>query len=92
MRTLHANGQRWVPILDPCIHIAKSYPVYQNGLDEDVFVKDLTGKPYVGQLWPGATNWPDFKNPKARDWWGGQIKVLAPTSAMPSAPIKSIVI
>lgn len=28
----------------------------------------------VGQLWPGAVHWPDFKNPATLDWWFKQIQ------------------
>ena len=47
---LKAQGQRWVPILDPCIHIKKGYAPYDAGIKEDVFMKDVTGKPDVGQV------------------------------------------
>ena len=47
---LHSRGQRWVPILDPCIHIRKGYAPYDSGIAQDVFIKDITGKPYVGQV------------------------------------------
>lgn len=29
----------------------------------------------VMQLWPGATNWPDFMNQRTIDWWQQQIQV-----------------
>ncbi len=47
---LNKNGQRWVPILDPPIHIKKGYTPYDNGVAGGVFVTDITGKPYVGQV------------------------------------------
>ena len=47
---LNKNGQRWVPILDPPIHIKPGYAAYDSGIAQDVFVKDITGHPYVGQV------------------------------------------
>ena len=29
------------------------------------------------QLWPGASVWPDFMNPKTDSWWETQIRVRA---------------
>ncbi|KAK9831002.1 hypothetical protein WJX81_007621 [Elliptochloris bilobata] len=71
---MHANRQRWVLILDPCIHVNQNYTPYTTGIAQDVFVKDITGKPYLGQLWPGASHWPDFMNPTTVTWWEAQIR------------------
>lgn len=45
---LRSRGQKWVPITDPGIKIDRGYPAYDNGLSADVFLKDASGKPYVG--------------------------------------------
>ena len=47
---LNAAGQRWVPILDPPIHVSPGYPAYDSGIANDVFLKDITGRPFVGQV------------------------------------------
>jgi hypothetical protein len=47
---LSKNGQRWVPILDPPIHIKPGYASYDSGIASNVFITDITGKPYVGQV------------------------------------------
>lgn len=47
---LHSNGQRFVPILDPFIHLAPNYGAYESGLQADAFLKDVSGKPYIGQV------------------------------------------
>jgi alpha-glucosidase (family GH31 glycosyl hydrolase) len=47
---LHLRGQRWVPILDPVIHISEGYSAYDEGNKKDVWIKDITGRPYVGQV------------------------------------------
>ena len=71
---LHANGQRWVPILDPVIHVRKGYKPYDDGMKSNVFLNDQTGHPYVAQLWPGASHLPDFMHPNASSWWQEQLR------------------
>jgi alpha-D-xyloside xylohydrolase len=77
---LHAQGMHFVPIVDPGIMVYPDYPAYQQGLKEGLFVQDLTNEtPYLGQVWPGPVNFPDFLNPgtqaywtqSIRDFWGG---------------------
>ncbi|CAL8465182.1 g4717 [Coccomyxa elongata] len=41
-----------VPILDPQIHMKQGYAPYDEGIKQDVFVKDVTGNNYVGQSLP----------------------------------------
>ena len=47
---IHSAGQRWVPILDSPIHIRPGHAPYDSGIAQDVFMKDFTGRPYVGQV------------------------------------------
>ena len=37
-------------ILDPPIHIRKGYYPYDSGIKNNVFITDISGKPYVGQV------------------------------------------
>lgn len=46
---LHAQGMYYVVIVDPGIKIEKGYPAYEQGLKDDIFVKDVTGNPYLSQ-------------------------------------------
>jgi len=41
---------RYVVIVDPGIKVDKGYPAYDRGLKADIFVKDITGMPYLGQV------------------------------------------
>ena len=50
LNKLHDGGQKWVPIIDPGILIDPGYPAYDEGMKEDVWVKDATGQPYAGQV------------------------------------------
>lgn len=47
---LHAVGQKWVPIQDTGIAVAKGYKAYEEGVRDDVFIKDHKGDPYLGQV------------------------------------------
>ena len=49
---IRAQKQRWVLILDPPIHIKKGYYPYDSGIKNNVFMQDISGKPYVGQVMP----------------------------------------
>ncbi|VFQ85512.1 unnamed protein product [Cuscuta campestris] len=69
---IHAQGMKYIVIVDPGIGVNKSYGVYQRGIANDVFIK-YKGKPYVAQVWPGAVNFPDFLNPKTVQWWVDEI-------------------
>lgn len=52
MDRLHAANQSWVPIIDAGIKVDPGYPAYDDGIATDVFVKDATGAPYIGQVHP----------------------------------------
>lgn len=64
-------------IIDPGVKVEKGYPVYDDGLKNDIFIKYPDGTNYQGQVWPGWCNFPDFTMPKARDWWGKWVKTYA---------------
>ena len=42
------------------------YDAYEKGLKEDLFIKDIKGNYYLGQVWPGPTYFPDFLHPSAQ--------------------------
>jgi hypothetical protein len=64
---LHANQQRWVLILDPCIHVSQNYTPYTSGLAQGVFVKDITGRPFLGQA----------RGPRFAAWAPGPARLLS---------------
>ena len=47
---LHSRGQRFVPIVEPVVHVQQGYAVYDSGIAADVFVKDVRGDNYLGQV------------------------------------------
>ena len=70
-------GFRLAIILDPGIKTEKSYRPYEEGLQQDLFVKYPDGTAYEGQVWPGWSHFPDFTHPDTRNWWGNFMKDLA---------------
>ncbi|POM61145.1 Alpha-glucosidase, partial [Phytophthora palmivora] len=76
MDEIHASGQKFVPIIDPGIPDDTNDYAYTKGLSMDIFIKDTSGKPYLGQVWPGPTVFPDFFHPNAKTYWAEQIQLM----------------
>ncbi|KAG6405586.1 hypothetical protein SASPL_133177 [Salvia splendens] len=73
LEKIHAQGMKYIVIIDPGIGVNTTYGVYQRGLASDVFIK-YHGQPFLAQVWPGAVNFPDFLNPKTVQWWGDEVR------------------
>jgi alpha-glucosidase len=73
------NGFKTVVIIDPGIKIDKDYEIWQQGIQNDYFCKRADGALMEGDVWPGKCNFPDFTNPKVRDWWSSLFKELVDT-------------
>nr|XP_015212266.1 PREDICTED: lysosomal alpha-glucosidase [Lepisosteus oculatus]XP_015212267.1 PREDICTED: lysosomal alpha-glucosidase [Lepisosteus oculatus] len=72
VREFHQGGLKYVLILDPGISSAGppgSYRPFDDGLQRGVFVRNATGQPLIGKVWPGPTAFPDFTNPETQRWW-----------------------
>src|SRR5690554_2109958 len=62
-----------VTIIDPHIKKDNDYYVSKEGAELDVYIKNKDGNSdFDGWCWPGSSQWIDFYNPKARDWWASQ--------------------
>jgi len=72
VRTLRDSGFHVACIIDPGIKVEEGYNAYEEGKAKGLFVKYPNGKEYTGSVWPGKSNFPDFTNPKAREWWGSK--------------------
>src|SRR5260370_22848255 len=76
MYDFRAQGMHTILITD--LHIKKvpnhGYAPYDEGMKNDVFVKNPDGSVYVGVVWPGESVFPDFTLTRAREWWGGLYK------------------
>lgn len=74
INALKKEGFHFVIMCDPGIKVERGYETYEDGMRQDVFLKYPDGENYSGQVWPGWCHFPDFTNPKTRDWWGSQFK------------------
>lgn len=73
VENLHKNHQKFIMILDPGIKIDSNYSTYVRGDKLDIFMRNETRQRYVAQVWPGATNLPDFLHPKAQEFWSTEV-------------------
>lgn len=71
---LRQLGFNVVVMCDPGIKVEKDYHAYEDGIQQDVFIKYPDGKPYTGQVWPGWCHFPDFTRPATRTWWKEQFR------------------
>ncbi|MFM6967264.1 MAG: TIM-barrel domain-containing protein, partial [Rhodoluna sp.] len=67
---LKDQGIRTISIIDPGVKHDPGYAVYDDGLAKGVFAVTESGSPYIGQVWPGNTAFPDFVQEETRKWWG----------------------
>ncbi len=72
IRDLRAQDFRVVAITD--LHVAAApgqhYAPYDSGMATNEFVHTHDGAVFVGEVWPGATVFPDFTRQVTRQWWG----------------------
>lgn len=72
--TVQARGIHLVPITDAGVKVEKGYSIYEEGVEKDYFCTNKKGKYFKAGVWPGMTHFPDFLNPKAREWFGNQYR------------------
>lgn len=74
--SLHDIGFKVVTIVDPGVKIDNNYEIYESGKSIDAFVKGKDGKHFVGYVWPGRCNFPDFLRSDVREWWARSHRAL----------------
>lgn len=74
LQTLHDNGRRIVPILDPGVKYDRGFDLYTQGETDGIFCRTSEGETYSGFVWPGRTAFPDFSMEHARDWWAQRLE------------------
>lgn len=73
---MKARNIHLIPIIDAAVKVEEGYPVYDEGHEKGFFCRDEAGEDYVVGVWPGRSVLPDFLNPEAARWFGGQYKAL----------------
>ena len=68
------DGIHLVPIVDAGIKVEPGNVTYESGVRGDHFCRNKEGGLFRACVWPGMTHFPDFLNPKAREWFGQQYK------------------
>jgi alpha-glucosidase len=76
MQKLGENNVRLAIIMDPGIKVEEGYEPYDEGVENDYFVKYIDGERYEGEVWPGVCHFPDFTDNKVRQWWGTHVMEL----------------
>ncbi|MBV9577390.1 MAG: alpha-glucosidase, partial [Chloroflexi bacterium] len=76
VRELAELGVKLVTIVDPGVKVDHDYPVYTSAREADLFCKTFSGAEYHNVVWPGTCAFPDFTNPRTRDWWAAQLPSL----------------
>jgi alpha-glucosidase len=69
IRQLQKQGFKVVTIIDPGVKVDKAYKVYKEAIEKNYLCRRADGDLMEGDVWPGKCNFPDFTNPKVRQWW-----------------------
>ncbi len=76
VKELENDGFKTIAIIDPGIKIDMDYNIFREALEKDYFCKRADGPYMKGKVWPGECFFPDFTDPKVREWWAGLYKEL----------------
>lgn len=73
---LREQGFKSIVIIDPGIKVDNSYFVYKQGVENAYFCTRGDGPLLKGNVWPGECHFPDFTNPRVREWWSSLFEGL----------------
>ncbi|NJO42213.1 MAG: glycoside hydrolase family 31 protein [Cyanobacteria bacterium CRU_2_1] len=75
---LKEDGFKVVTIVDPGVKYEPeaNYPIFDQGLEQDYFVRKADGALLHGYVWPDRAVFPDFLRSDVRQWWGDQHQAL----------------
>ncbi|HRI28678.1 MAG TPA: glycoside hydrolase family 31 protein [Chitinophagales bacterium] len=70
------DGFKTIVIIDPGIKVDEDYRVCREGFENGYFCRRADGPLFKGKVWPDDCYFPDFTNPKVREWWAGLFKEM----------------
>ena len=72
IQDLQDQGFKVVTIVDPGVKFdpEADYQVFDQGLEQDYFIRHRQGHLCHGYVWPGRSVFPDFLRSEVRQWWG----------------------
>jgi alpha-glucosidase len=75
---LAKDGFKTVTIIDPGVKYESEadYHVFDQGIENDYFVRKADGELFHGYVWPDKAVFPDFLRCDVRTWWGDLHKNL----------------
>ncbi|MCC5607458.1 glycoside hydrolase family 31 protein [Nostoc sp. CHAB 5834] len=75
---LAEDGFKTVTIIDPGVKYEPegNYHVFDQGLENDYFVRKADGELFHGYVWPDKAVFPDFLRPDVSNWWADLHKSL----------------
>ena len=75
---LAEKGFKTVTIIDPGVKYEpeSDYAVFDEGIQNDYFVRKADGQLFHGYVWPDKAVFPDFMRSDVQKWWGDWHKTL----------------
>jgi alpha-D-xyloside xylohydrolase len=88
VKYIHAQGYKLILWHTPWVNVKSDPPKevgfegkiaplaenYEFAADQNLFVKNPNGSPYIGRWWKGMGSLIDFTYPKAKQWWQDQLR------------------
>ncbi|GAB7352416.1 hypothetical protein MBLNU459_g2839t3 [Dothideomycetes sp. NU459] len=79
---LHTHQQHYIVMVDPAVAY-QDYAAFNNGVDDNAFLKLSNGSIYKGVVWPGVTAFPDWFAPGTQGYWNGEFdSFFSPTTGI----------
>ncbi|KAJ0418992.1 glycosyl hydrolases family 31-domain-containing protein [Aspergillus carlsbadensis] len=72
---LHQRNMHYIVMVDPAVANSND-PVFQRGVEQDVFLRREDGELYQAVVWPGATVFPDWFHPNTPDYWINEFAIF----------------